>query len=295
MTDAPTGLEAPAVSVVIPAYNAAATLGEQLAALTAQAWSGAWEIVVVDNGSTDSTRELVDRESRTCPRLRLVSATERTGPSYARNVGARHARGRSLAFCDADDVVAPGWLAAIGEALAANEFVGGPVELRELNPQWLWESRGSAGTDAATWFENQFPFASSCNVGFNRARFLEQRGFDESLQVGEDIELSMRLHLQGVRLLFVADAIVHYRYRPTLRSTFERAIAYGAAHPTIAELWRARSGQRVPRSKGFRNWLWLVRHLDLLGTQSGRGRWLWVAGKRLGALRGSLTVRRLYL
>lgn len=295
MTDALSGLEPPAVSVVIPAYNAAATLGEQLDALTAQAWSGTWEIVVVDNGSTDSTPELVDRESRTCPQLRLVSATDGTGPSYARNVGARHARGRSLAFCDADDVVAPGWLAAVGDALATNEFVCGPVELRELNPPWLWESRGTAGTDAATWFDDQFPFASSCNVGINRARFLEQGGFDESLHIGEDIELSMRLHLQGVPLDFIADAIVHYRYRPTLWSTFERAIAYGAAHPTIAELWRARTGRRVARSKAFRNWLWLIRHLGLLRTQSGRGRWLWVAGKRLGALRGSLTVRRLYL
>jgi Glycosyltransferases involved in cell wall biogenesis len=284
-----------AVSVVIAAYNAAATLEEQLDAIATQDWTGAWEVIVVDNASTDGTRQLVERAIVGWPRLRLVDAAGGQGPAYARNVGARAAHGRSLVYCDADDVVAPGWLAAMGNALAVHDFVSGPVELTLLNPGWLAESRGGTGTDAAVWFEGKFPFASSCNLGVTRALFLEQNGFDEALQVGEDIDLSMRLYLGGIDLTFVAGARIHYRYRPDLRATFERAIAYGAAGPTIAELWRARGGVAVSRWKGLRNWAWLVRHVGVLRSRTGRARWLWVAGQRLGSLRGSWTVRRLYV
>lgn len=287
--------DALAVSVVIAAFNAASTLEAQLDAIAAQEWTGVWELVIVDNASTDGTREIVEQTLAGWSRFRLIDATDGQGPAYARNVGARAARGQSLVFCDADDLVAPGWLAAMGDALAVHDFVSGPIELTRLNPGWLAESRGGTGTDGLVWFEGRFPFASSCNLGVNRALFLEQNGFDEALQVGEDIDLSMRLHLHGVDLTFAAGALIHYRYRPDLRATFERAIAYGAAGPSIAELWRARGGIAVSRWKGLRNWVWLVRHLGLLRSRAGQARWLWVAGQRLGSLRGSWTVRRLYV
>lgn len=283
------------LTVVIAARDAEATLGEQLDALTSQAWDGAWEVLVVDNGSTDATRAMVETAARTWTSLRLVVATDGVGPAYARNVGARVASGRALAFCDADDVVAPGWIAAMGTALSTATFVCGPVDLDALNPAWLAASRGSTGTTEAAVFEGRFPFASSCNLGIDRAVFLDARGFDEDLMVGEDIDLSMRLHCAGVDLAFVPAALVHYRYRPTLASTFDRAVAYGAARPLIAERWRARTGDEVARTRGLRNWAWLVRHADLLRSRAGRARWLWVAGQLLGTLRGSCQVRRLYL
>ncbi len=280
---------------MIAAHDAAATLEQQLDALCGQGWDRPWEIVVVDNASTDATASIVARVAAGCPRLRLVDATDGRGPAYARNVGARAASGRLLAFCDADDVVGPGWVAAMGDGLADDEFVCGPVELERLNPPWLVTSRGSTGTESAARFEDRFPFASSCNLGIRRARFEAFSGFDESLHVGEDIDLSMRLHLSGVRLGFRPDALVHYRYRPTLRSTFDRGVAYGAAGPAIAERWRARGGAPVPRWRGARNWAWLVRHVLLLRSRDGRARWLWVAGQRLGRIAGSIRVRSLYL
>src|SRR5690349_1945599 len=106
------------LSIVIAARDAAATLGEQLDALATQVWDGTWEVLVVDNGSTDATCAIVRAAARQWPGLRLVEATDGVGPAYARNVGSRSATGRSLAFCDADDVVAPGWVAAMGGALA---------------------------------------------------------------------------------------------------------------------------------------------------------------------------------
>lgn len=283
------------LSVVIPAYNAAATIDEQLAALTAEAVRFDWEIVVADNGSRDATAMIVERWAQRCPRIRLVDASEAPGAAHARNAGARAARGRNLVFCDSDDIVATGWLGAMSEALHDHEFVCGPFELARLNPPWLVEAKGTTGTNDVVWFDDLFPFASSCNLGVRRDRFLALGGFDERIMVWEDVELSLRLHLAHVPLQYVPAAAIHYRYRQTRAELFERARAYGACRPQIAERLRAYSGTQPSRLQGWRNWVWLLRNLGLLRTHSGQARWLWTAGLRVGALEGSWMVRRLYL
>ena len=291
------GPEAPIeLSVVIPARDAAAVLGDQLDALTAQQWEKAWEIVVaVDAGSTDGTADVVRRYAAAWPRLRMVKAPAGGGPASSRNIGAAGAAGSALAFCDADDVVAAGWVAAMGEALRHHEFVTGPLELDRLNPPWLVESRGRSFADRCPVYEGIFPYASSCNLGLRRPVFESAGGFDSAWRVGEDLELSLRLWLSGVALHFDRAAVVHYRYRPTLRSTYRQARSYGRVRPLLAERLR-REGRASPRrSAGLRNWAWLVRHLPLLAGETGRAKWLWVAGQRIGNLEGSWPARRLYL
>ena len=118
------------LSVVIPVRDAAAVVPDQLGALRAQRWEGHWEVVVaLDAGSADATADVVGRYADGWPRLRIVDAPPGGGPGSARNVGAAAAAGSALAFCDADDVVAPGWVAAMGDALRHHEFVTGPLEL----------------------------------------------------------------------------------------------------------------------------------------------------------------------
>ncbi len=295
--------EAVELSVVIPARDAAGVLGDQLAALAAQRWDGTWEVIVaVDTGSTDGTAALVRQYAAPAqdgdgggPRVRVIDAPPGAGPGASRNVGAEAASGAALAFCDADDVVADGWVAAIGEALCHHEFVTGPLELDRLNLPWVVESRGRSFADRRPVFEGIFPYASSCNLGLRRALFERAGGFDPTWRVGEDLDLSLRLWLSGVDLHFEPGATVHYRYRPTLRSTFRQARSYGRVRPVLAERLR-RAGRPAPRrGAGLRNWMWLVRHLPLLAGRPGRAKWLWVAGQRVGNLEGSWRTRRLYL
>src|SRR4051794_7990499 len=93
-------------SVIVPTYNRADQLDELLAALAEQRWY-AFEIVVVDDGSTDDTRTLLrDRE---CDGVRWATQAN-SGPWAARNLGASLARGEWLVFLDDDDRVADGWL-----------------------------------------------------------------------------------------------------------------------------------------------------------------------------------------
>ena len=283
------------LSVVIPARDAAAVVPDQFEALRAQRWEGGWEVVVaVDAGSTDATADVVGRYAEAWPRLRVVEAPAGGGPGSSRNVAAAAAAGSALAFCDADDVVAPGWVSAMGEALRQHEFVTGPLELDRLNPTWLVESRGRSFADRRPVYEGIFPYASSCNLGVRRPVFERAGGFDAAWRVGEDIELSMRLWLSGIVLHFEPGAVVHYRYRPTLRSTYRQARSYGRVRPLLAERLR-QAGRPAPnRSAGLRNWAWLVRHVRLLAGRPGRAKWLWVAGQRVGSLEGSWRVRRLY-
>jgi glycosyltransferase involved in cell wall biosynthesis len=100
----------PRISVIIAMRDAAGTLVEQLEALTQQTYTGWWEVLLVDNGSTDAGCDLGRSYEGRLRNLRVIDASERPGCAHARNVAAVHARGEVLAFCDADDVVSPGWL-----------------------------------------------------------------------------------------------------------------------------------------------------------------------------------------
>jgi glycosyltransferase involved in cell wall biosynthesis len=285
----------PSLSVIIPARDAAETIGAQLTALASQVCSIPWEVIVVDNNSSDNTAELARSHASAFTRFKVVVADNGTGAAYARNAGVAATSTRWLAFCDADDIVKHNWLTNLVEALENHSFVSGPIELDRLNPPWLAESRGRSFSNTRTTFEGVFPFASSCNMAMTRHLFNQVGGFDESLRIGEDIDISLKVWQQGIDLHFEPGAGVHYRLRDQLGPLFRQSLEYGAVHPVILEQLR-RSGHDVPsRTKGVRTWGWLVRNLPLLRSQAGRARWLWVAGRQVGRLRGGPPVRRLYI
>ena len=116
-------------SVVIATYNRAADLRETLRSLSALRPHGAWEVVVVDNNSTDDTRRVVEDAARAFPvRLRYLFEREQ-GRSPALNAGIRAARGAIIVTTDDDVRVPPGWLNAAADGLASLDcdFVGGRV------------------------------------------------------------------------------------------------------------------------------------------------------------------------
>ena len=89
--------------VVVPAHNEEQVLDQQLQALLAQDWEGDWEIVVVDNRSTDGTSDLVERYAARTDNLRLLRADRKADKAYAVNEAAASTTAPALAFCDADD------------------------------------------------------------------------------------------------------------------------------------------------------------------------------------------------
>ncbi len=284
------------LSVIIPARNEAATIADQLQALRAQEWSGAWEIVVVDNGSTDATAAIVTEIGRIDPRVRLVDASERAGLNYARNTGIAAGRGRSFVLCDADDIVAPGWLAAMGDALARHPLVTGALELDALNPPWLADSRGRGDERGLPTFHQVFPTVHGNNMGMQRDAWEGIGRFDEQVLIGaDDIELSMRAWQAMIDVHYVPDAVVHYRYRPEMAALWRQGRNYGKSRPLVVRRLRKLGLPRPGPLAGWRSWAWLVTHLFALRTPEGRAAWLWVAGNRVGQVEGSLRTRTVFL
>src|SRR5262249_5192742 len=115
-------VQQPDVTVVVPAYNAEATLGAQLHALAEQEYPGRIEIVVVDNGSTDSTAAIAKESNHPTSAPRVVTASARQCASHARNAGFREATHELVLGCDADDVVDRAWVSRMVEGLAQGDL-----------------------------------------------------------------------------------------------------------------------------------------------------------------------------
>jgi hypothetical protein len=166
------------VTVVIPVLNGATTIGAQFDALSRQTYSGDWEIVVADNGSTDATAATCAKWTPRFADLRVVDASDRAGPSHARNVGACAARGDLLAFCDADDVVNDRWLEALVAVALDHDLVGGLLRADELNDPRVRASRGIRNRKSLGRKLGYLAFAPSGNLAVWRTVFDSIGGLD---------------------------------------------------------------------------------------------------------------------
>lgn len=268
----------PDVSVVIPALNAAATLPEQLAALAAQAYAGQVEVIVADNGSSDGTQPLVAGWDAP-PEVRLVDAANRRGPAAARNLGAQHARGEVLAFCDADDVVGPGWLAAHVAALGQADLVAGAVVP-------FRSARAGPVPRNPPRLLHFLPYASGSNMAVRRSTFAELGGFDESLLVGEDVDFCWRAQLAGKRFTYQPGATVRKRERAGVPAVVRQYFGYGRHDMVLLRRYRTSGARRERPAEAARVYLGLLARLPALVRRDQRDRWARQLGRRAGRFAG---------
>lgn len=228
------------LSVVIAAFDAAGTLGAQLAALSRQRVDADWEVLVADNGSTDGTRALAEAWADRLPGLRVIDASAHRGAGAARNAGVAAATGRDVLFCDADDVVADDWLAAMHRALGQQAFVAGRFAGDQLNSPRVLRSRTLPQQDGLQYSAHLpgLPHAGAGNLGVRRALFRAVGGFDPGALFLEDTDLCWRLQLAGVGLAWVPEAVVQVRLRGTLRSALSQGYHYGSGERWLARRYR---------------------------------------------------------
>jgi glycosyltransferase involved in cell wall biosynthesis len=276
--------------VIIPCRDEAATLGEQLDALAGQAWDGSWEVLVVDNRSKDATAVIASEHPGLAGRLRVVDASGADGVAYARRRGVEESRAAAVVFCDGDDVVARGWLAAMGDALRTHELVTGEIDLDELNEPDLAGTRGRRPPGAPPVFAGTV-FLRGNNGGMSRAAWDELGGFDETFIGLEDIELSLRAAARGMLVHFTSAAVVHYRYRTSWPALWRQGRFYGESVPRLAVRCRQLGLSPPSRLAGWRSWAWLAVHLPLLPSRRVRYRWVWTLASRLGVLRAAVQCR----
>jgi GT2 family glycosyltransferase len=213
------------VSVIVPVYNGAHTIGACLQSLLALHYPpDAREILVVDNGSTDHTRAVLGSFGDA---IRLFSEPTR-GPAAARNRALREASGGIVAFTDADCVVHPDWLSQLVRPLQDTGVgaVGGAI--RALPPSSAIDGfceRIYDHDEAINTFSP--PYVISMNWASPRALLQQLGGFDTGFRRCEDVDLSYRMHAAGYRFVFSPTAVVYHRHERTLYDLFEKGFLHG--------------------------------------------------------------------
>ena len=279
------------VSVVIPCYNAADTLHFQLDALTKQRWPEPWEVILSDNGSTDVSRSIAHQYADRLPNFQIIDSSEVQGPAHARNKGAQVAHGESLLFCDADDEVAPGWLAAMGEALKGNDFVTCRFEAVKLSTPWAVKARMCPQENGIQTYDYPpfLPHAASAGIGIKRRLHEAVGGFDETMPMLEDTDYCWRVQLRGVQLVFVHDALIHYRLRSSIRKMFRQARLWGEYNVFLYKKYRFLGMQNISKKTGLRNtWRLLKRMPHCMADPQKRLGWLWQFTWQYGRAVGSV-------
>ena len=285
------------LSVILPTHNGREHIERQLDALAGQRWDRSWEIILLNNGSTDGTRDLLTQWVDRMPvPTRVVDADEHLSLSYARNAGVDAARGRSVAFCDDDDIVESGWVAAIGDALEVHPFVASAFEYAALNDPVVAAARGSFQTrELGSVFG--MPVASGGGSGCRRSLWEKLGGNSlDFFTSAEDLDFSLRVTRDGgVKPILCGDAVYHVRLRSGFRASFSQAWRF--AESSVA-LYRVHGNsfqaRREPTRRTIRRWLGLVWRLPQLLSEQGRLAWSWQLGYRLGRVRGSIRERVWY-
>ena len=285
------------VTVVVPVRNERRHLPAQLRALAAQTYAGPWEVVVVDDGSTDGSGDVARSFAGKLPGLRVVP-TARRGLNHARNTGVDAAAGDVVAFCDGDDVALPGWLAALIAEVEKGEadVVGGELDLESLNGPVQRSWRRKQGWTSKRVTGELLEYVPGGNIAMRTALARELR-WDESFTFGgSDSEFSWRAQLLGLRIGHAADAVVCVRYPETVGELARQFYGYGSGQPLLYARERHRGWPRSDTREALKEWAWLVWALPAqLGSSQRRGWWVRVAAMRAGRLLASLRARVLYL
>lgn len=216
----------PRYSVIIPAYNAAATLPRTLQALAGQTLPARqFEVIVVDDGSQDETASIAAAHGA------IVARQANAGPAAARNHGAALARGEILLFTDSDCAPQPDWLAQMIAPFADAEVVGVKGAYRSRQKalmarfvQQEYEDR----YDRMARFP-QIDFIDTYSAAYRRQMFLDNGGFDAIFATAsvEDQEFSFRLAQKGYKMLFAPAARVEHLHNETVRAYARRKFYIG--------------------------------------------------------------------
>ncbi len=248
-------------AVIVPCHNATKTLGLQLEALARQVGPTFFEVLVVDNRSTDGLRALVNSWRDDLPALRLLDAHARPGAGYARNVGAREARASKLLFCDADDLIAPDWVRFGSCALddvplaCGSDITMDDDAFDSVDTVWAHRLPPLAEGTAVRARSDPvaYPIVLGGNLAVRRATFIGLGGFDASMRLGnEDNDFAVRAQAGGIMINRAPAMRLAIRERGSCREMFRRARTAGRGHIQLCDRHGLRDASPHLRGEAWR-------------------------------------------
>lgn len=207
-------------SVIIPTYNAQKTLPDLISSLKNQTYDQPFEIIMVDDCSTDKTVEIARQYH-----VKILESSQNRGPAVCRNTGVKHARGEFLVFTDSDCRVAENWLMHIGRRFSGEELEALMGKLQLPSSTYMGDAISALGFPAGgsigfdkIWRVDDHGFTeslSTCNCALRKDIFNKVGGFDETFPYpgGEDTLLAYTLRNHGFRIKYCPEVIVHHEPR----------------------------------------------------------------------------------
>jgi len=241
------GDELPFVSVVIPVYNDPVGIEATLDSLRRQTASAdRYEVIVVDNGSTDETREVVRErlQGEAFDGLRLLVEDDVQGSYAARNAGISAATGSVIAFVDADMVVDPGWIEAVARRMARTdaEYLACDVRLFTTGEEGTVAEYNRLNDLHVERFIEELSFAPTCCLVVRRTLLADLGGFDSRLRSGGDMEFGNRVAASGRPLEYVSDIVMYHPTRTTLGALLRKSRRVGRGKTQLRRYYPDRYG-----------------------------------------------------
>lgn len=215
--------ESPAISVVIPAYNAERYIERVLDAVFRQTLTPT-EIIVIDDGSQDTTLELAKKWEK-AGKIRVISQ-KNSGAAAATNKGIQNASGDLICLIDSDAIIEPDWIEKILKEFDDPEVATSAGSILTLNKDNLWAKVMGYDLEYRYWrIKSKYVnHVSTCAVIYRREVFTQMGLFNTTLKYGYDKDMSYRIRKAGHKIVLQKDAKVLHCWRDTLKEYFKQQL-----------------------------------------------------------------------
>lgn len=225
-------------SFVIPVYNRPDELDELLESLTQQKATPNFEVVVVEDGSSENAAKVVEKY-RNKLNIKYLDK-ENTGAGLSRNFGMKNASGNYFIILDSDVILPPTYLQAVDSALQQNytDAFGGPDDAHKsfsaLQKAINFSMTSFLTTGGLRGGKHQLSKyqARSYNMGLSKKAFQKTGGYSDR-KIGEDIALSQRLWQEGFDSQYIDEAVVYHKRRSTMAAFFKQVYRFGKERPKL--------------------------------------------------------------
>ncbi len=238
-------------SFIVPVYNRKEELGELLATISNQDFKAQFEVIIVDDGSTVDSKDLVDSFT---DRLDLsYYHKDNSGPGDSRNYGMKRAKGNYFIILDSDCLLPENYLTVVCDTLEKSytDAFGAPdtahpsfTQIQKAINFSMTSFITTGGLRNEESKHRKFQLRSF-NMGISKTVFEKTGGFSNQY-IGEDIELTMRIWNMGFTTQFIPKAFVYHKRRTNFKLFFKQTNNFGAARPILNEIY--------PRSKKISYW-----------------------------------------